>query len=182
MESLSEISTQQWVKDLEAPLSRYALSLGLSSHDAQDVVQEGLIALAGALDKNRGAILNPKAYAFTIVRNNANKHFRNRARRSEVEILEDHPEPEEELDKFEEPLLKETFRQAYAGLSDSDRDLIRKYYLEGWTYEQLGDELGCTAQNAWKTVKKIVSQILAGEVKRALSLADPDFAKELFKD
>jgi len=181
MESLSELSTQEWISDLEAPLSRYALSLGLSSHDAQDVVQEGLIALTGAMDKNRGSIRNPKAYAFTIVRNNANKHFRDRARRNEVEILEDHPEPREDLDKFDEPLLKETFRQAYAGLSESDRDLIRKYYLEGWTYEQLGEELGCTAQNAWKTVKKIVSQILAGEVKKALSKADPDFAKELFK-
>jgi len=169
------------LKELEAPLLRYAASLGLSTHDAEEAVQEGLVALARTMDKASEAIRNPKAYAFTIVRNLANRHFRMAARRNEVEMPEEHAETPELPDKFDDPLLKETFRDAFANLSAVERSLLERYYVERWTYEQIGAELGCSAQNAWKTIKKIVSQILAGEVRKALTKADPDFAKELFR-
>ena len=181
METVSENRTDEsWVEELEAPLSRYALSLGLSSHDAQDAVQESLIAFLRILDGTPESIRNPKAYAFSILRNNANKRFFTRSRRNEVEIPEEHPAVEVENDLFEDSLLKQSFQTAYAKLSNKEHDLLQKYYVERWTYDEIGAELGCSAQNVWKTIKKIVSQILAGELKRVLTKADPDFAKELF--
>lgn len=170
----------EWVSSLEAPLQRYARSLGLASHDAEDAVQDALISLVQTLEGKPESIQNPKAYAFTIVRNNANKRFRDRARRNEVEMPEDHPEQSAQPDKFEEPLLKKSFKQAYSKLSSQERDLIRKYYVEGWTYDRLGKEMGCSAQNVWKLLKKIVSKILAGELRKTLTQIDPEFAKELF--
>ncbi len=45
-----------WIRELEGPLTRYAASLGLNPHDAQDAVQDGLIALVRAVSKNPEAI------------------------------------------------------------------------------------------------------------------------------
>jgi len=52
--------------------------------------------------------------------------------------------------------------------------------VEHRTYEEIGNEMGCTAQNAWKRIKKIVSQVLASGVRKELAQTDPDLAKELF--
>ncbi len=182
MESTSEPNTHEvWIRELQAPLLRYAVSLGLSSHDAEDAVQEGLIALARALDRHPDSIQNPKAYAFTIIRNNANKRFRERARRKEVELPGDLPPQEAAEEPFENPVLIDSFRRAFAGLSTTERGLLQQYYVERLTYDQIGAELGCSAQNAWKTIRKIVSQILAGEMRKALTEADPELARELFR-
>lgn len=180
MESPQESNNpEDWINELRGPLTRFALSLGLSSHDAEDAVQDGLIALVRTLEKKPDSILNPKAYAFTIIRNNANKRFRERTRRNEVEMPEHLPEIPDEDDIYQEPLIRKAFQSAYANLSVLERDLLQKYYVEKWTYEQIGSELGCSAQNAWKTIKKIVSNTLTGEVRKALALTDPQLAKEL---
>lgn len=182
MQSTTETNGHEgWICELQAPLFRYAVSLGLSSHDAEDAVQEGLIALARALDKHPDSIQNPKAYAFTSIRNNANKRFRERSRRKEIEMSDDHPAQEASEEPFENPVLVESFRQAFDKLSSTECRLLQQYYVERWTYEQIGSELGCSAQNAWKTIKKIVSQILAGELRNALTKADPELARELYR-
>ena len=169
-----------WINELRSPLTRFALSLGLSSHDAEDAVQDGLIALVRTLEKKPDSILNPKAYAFTIIRNNANKRFRERTRRNEVEMPEHLPETPDEDDIYEEPVLKQSFQTAYSKLSALERNLLRMRYVERWTLKQIGAELGCSAQNAFKTIKKIVSNTLTGELKKALAQIDPDLANELF--
>lgn len=169
-----------WIRELEGPLTRYAASLGLSSHDAQDAVQEGLITLVRTMDKNPDSIKNPQAYAFTVVRNNANRHFRERSRRKEVELPADLLALEANDSGHDEAPLMESFRIAYSRLTKEDADLLHKYYVQHQTYEEIGNQLGCTAQNAWKTIKRIVSQVLANEVKKELEQTDPEFAKELF--
>lgn len=181
MESAEETKNpEDWIRELKSPLTRFALSLGLSIHDAQDAVQDTLIALTRALEEKPNDIRNPKAYAYTTVRNNANRWFRNRNRRNEVEMPEHLPETPDEDNIYQEPVLKKSFRSAYANLSVLERSLLQKYYVEKWTYEQIGSELGCSAQNAWKTIKKIVSNTLTGEVRKALNQVDPGLAKELF--
>ncbi len=169
-----------WILELEGPLTRYAASLGLNLHDAQDAVQDGLISLVRTANKNPESIRNPKAYAFTVVRNNANRHFRERSRRKEVELPENLLALEANDSDSDEVPLMESFKVAYTKLSKIDADLLHKYYVENRTYEEIGTEMGCTAQNAWKTIKKIVSQVLANEVRKELAQTDPDFAKELF--
>ncbi|MCP5537695.1 MAG: RNA polymerase sigma factor [Akkermansiaceae bacterium] len=139
-----------------------------------------MTALFQTLEKNPDSVRTPKAYAFTIVRNNANKRFRDRTRRNEVEIPEHLPETPDEDDIYQEPLVRQSFQSAYANLSTLERSLLQKYYVEKWTYEQIGSELGCSAQNAWKTIKKIVSNTLTGELRKALYQVDPDLANELF--
>ena len=171
---------ESWIAELQAPLFRFALSLGLATQDAEDVVQDALVALHRTLERKPGSIGNLKAYAFTILRNNANRRFREKTRRNEVEMPEEHPEQEVHLEKLEEPLLMESFKQAYAKLLPQERNLIQKYYVDGWTYDRIAQEMGCSAQNVWKLLKKIVSKVLAGELRKALHESDPDFAKELF--
>lgn len=181
MESLSKASdSNELIRELEGPLTRYAASLGLNPHDAQDTVQDGLITLVRTMDKNPDSIKNPKAYAFTIVRNNTNRHFRERSRRREVELPADLIALEANESNHDEVPLMESFRVAYSKLSKGDADLLHKYYVEHRTYEEIGNEMGCTAQNAWKTIKKIVSQVLASGVRKELEQTDPDLAKELF--
>jgi RNA polymerase sigma factor (sigma-70 family) len=170
----------QWIRELEGPLTRYAVSLGLNSHDAQDSVQDGLITLLRTMGKNPDSIKNPKAYAFTIVRNSVNRHFRERSRRKEVELPTDLLAIESNDSNPDEVPLMESFQVAYSKLSKVDADLLHKYYVEHRTYEEIGNEMGCTAQNAWKTIKKIVSQVLASGMRKELERTDPDFAKELF--
>jgi RNA polymerase sigma factor (sigma-70 family) len=169
-----------WIRELEGPLARYAASLGLNPHDAQDAVQDGLIALVRTVSKNPETVKNPKAYAFTIVRNNANKLFRERSKRKEVELPEEILALEANDSLHDEIPLMESFRAAYSRLSQEDAALLHKYYVEHQTYQDIANEMGCTAQNVWKTIKKIVSQILATEVRKELERTDPDFAKELF--
>lgn len=181
MEPLSKTGVgDDWIRELEIPLTRYAASLGLNPHDAQDAVQDGLTALVRTLEKKPESIRNPKAYAFTIVRNNANKHFRNRSRRKEVELPDDLLTPEANDSGHDEVPLMESFQIAYSKLSKVDAGLLHKYYVEHRTYEEIGNEMGCTAQNAWKTIKKIVTQVLANDVRKELEQTDPDLAKELF--
>lgn len=181
MEPLSKATDRNdWIRELEGPLTRYAASLGLNSHDAQDAVQDGLITLVRTMDKNPDSIKNPQAYAFTVVRNNANRHFRERSRRKEVELPADLLAHEANDSGNDEVPLMESFRVAYSKLTKEDADLLHKYYVERQTYEEIGNEMGCTAQNAWKTIKKIVSQVLANEVRKELEQTDPEFAKELF--
>ncbi|MEN8714582.1 MAG: RNA polymerase sigma factor [Verrucomicrobiales bacterium] len=171
---------ESWIAELQAPLFRFALSLGLATQDAEDVVQDALVALHRTLEKKPGSVENVKSYAFTIVRNNANRRFREKARRNEVEMTEEHPDQEVHTESLEEPLLMESFKQAYAKLLPQEREIIQKYYVDGWTYARIGNEMGCSPQNVWKLIKKIVSKILAGELRKVLHESDPDFAKELF--
>lgn len=173
-------SFESLLLELKGPLTRFTLSLGLSVPDAEDAVQTGFIALTRAIEKNPASIRNPKAYAFTIVRNNANKIFRDRTRRNEVEIPENLPVAEEEPDDLQEPSVREAFTKAYENLSDSERSLLHKYYVLGWTYDRIGQELECSAQNVWKSIKKITSTVLAGEVRKTLSRTDPELANKLF--
>ena len=90
------------------------------------------------------------------------------------------PETPDEDDIYEEPVLKQSFQTAYSKLSALERNLLRMRYVERWTLKQIGAELGCSAQNAFKTIKKIVSNTLTGELKKALAQIDPDLANELF--
>lgn len=171
---------ESWIAELQAPLFRFALSLGLATHDAEDIVQNALVSLHRQLTKKPGSVENVKSYAFTIVRNNANRHFRVKAQKNEVEMPEEHPDQEVHMESLEEPLLMESFKQAYAKLLPQEREIIQKYYVDGWTYARIGNEMGCSPQNVWKLIKKIVSKILAGELRKVLHESDPDFAKELF--
>ena len=176
---LSEPPTEDFIRELEAPLQRYACGIGLSQHDSEDVVQEALLRFTKALQQNR-SIRNPKAYAFAIVRNCAMQKLRQSSRRKEVEISDEHPNEPDQASIFEDPSLKEAFRRAYAGLSAPDRVLLRKYYCDGWNLREIGEELGCSPQYVWKVLKKVVTQTLAGEVRNALNESDPHLAEELF--
>lgn len=181
MESPADISLKNLLEELKPQLLRYAQSMGLSAHDAEDAVQDGLIAMSQRIDQDAASIRNPKAYAFTVVRNNAFQKFRQQSRRNEVELTEDHQqEGETPPDAIEEPALAEAFRKAFTSLTKMQRQLIQKRYFEQMTLDEIGAELGCTPQNAWKLLKKTTSVVLKGEVRVALTEIDPDLANELF--
>lgn len=181
MESPAEISLKTLLEELKPQLLRYAQSMGLGAHDAEDAVQDGLIAMSQRIDQDAAGIRNPKAYAFTVVRNNAFQKFREQSRRQEVELTEfNQREDEEPPDAMKEPQLAEAFRKAFASLTTMQRQLLQKRYIDGLTLEEIGTELGCTPQNAWKLLKKTTEVVLKGGIRTALTEIDPDFANELF--
>ncbi len=99
--------------------------MSLSAHDAEDAVQDGLIALLQRIEQDAASIRNTKDYAFTVVRNNAFQMFRERSRRQEVELTEfNQPEGEEPPDKMKEPQLEEAFRNVFPSLSTMQRELL----------------------------------------------------------
>lgn len=181
MASPADNSLNPLLEELKPQLLRYAESMGLNAHDAKDAVQDGLIAMSQRFERDAASIRNPKAYAFTVVRNNAFQKFREQSRRQEVELTEfNQREDEGPPDAMEEPQLAEAFRKAFASLTTMQRELLHKRYVEEMTLEEIGAELGCTPQNAWKLLKKTTSVILKGEIRTALTEIDPDFAHELF--
>jgi len=149
MESPADISLKNLLEELKPQLLRYAQSMGLSAHDAEDAVQDGLIAMSQRIDQDAASIRNPKAYAFTVVRNNAFQKFRERSRRQEVELTEfNQQEDEAPPDAMGEPQLAEAFSKAFASLTKMQRQLLQKRYVDEMTLEEIGAELGCTPQNA----------------------------------
>jgi RNA polymerase sigma factor (sigma-70 family) len=181
MESARQPESHSELNELQPQLMRFAQALGLSSHDAQDAVQDAILAIQRTLEKSDG-IENLKAYAYRVVRHNVYGRFRQRNRRKEVEFMDHHLEAEESTapDKFDDPIVNAAFAKAYAGLTEAERALIRMRYVQNRTLAEIGAVLGCTGQNAWKSIKRIIEVKLRSALKQAIEESDPDFAREIF--
>lgn len=132
--------------DVAPELERYALRLGLSPSEADDVVSESFATLLSLEDGRLARIENVRAYLFTMVRNLAARTAQRRGR-----VV---PVPDEELD---EPVVSEDSlvaaedyglaRAAFADLTRSQQDVLRLTLVDRLSAREAAARLGISPTN-----------------------------------
>jgi len=150
-------------------LFRYARTLTARREDAEDVLQEALLAALRSVDRFRGDA-SPKTWLFTILRHAAYRLNRRQAQapRASGDLEElgraagwggDDPETLASLAQDRERL-----RQALDSLGADDREILLLRDIEGMSGEQAGAVLGL-AQAAMKSRLHRARLRLAGAIR-----------------
>jgi RNA polymerase sigma-70 factor (ECF subfamily) len=146
--------------ELRKPLLRYLICLGLSSDEAQDVVQDAFVSLQQHLALG-GTQENIRGWLFRVAHNQTRNRQRSYHRRfgepldSEMDFLVADGTPEEAV------LEKEKFRRLRAAiglLTETEREclLLR---AGGLRYREIGDVLGLATSTVGDTVERAVKKL-----------------------
>jgi RNA polymerase sigma-70 factor, ECF subfamily len=147
-------------RELRKPLLRYLVCLGLSSDEAQDVVQDAFLVLHRHLASG-GSQENIRGWLFRVAHNQArnrqNRYDRNFSAPSDPELdaVLDEATPERAV------LEKEKFRQlgkAIRLLSASEREclLLR---ASGLRYREISEVLGIATSTVGDTVDRAIKKL-----------------------
>ncbi len=147
-------------RELRQPLLRYLVCLGLTSDEAQDVVQEAFLCLHRHLASN-GSRENIRAWVFRVAHNRARNHQGSYHRRFgepldlETDARRDETTPEGIV------LEKEKFRRlgkAVILLSDSEREclLLR---AGGLRYREISEALGIPTSTVGDTIERAIRKL-----------------------
>jgi len=147
-------------RELRKPLLRYLVSLGLSSDEAQDVVQDAFVSLQRHLTSG-GSQENIRSWVFRVAHNRARNRQNSYHRRlgeplnAEVDSISDDATPERAV------LRKEKFQQlrkAILLLTQAEREcqLLR---AGGLRYREIGDVLGIATSTVGETVERAVKKL-----------------------
>ena len=147
-------------RELRKPLLRYLVSLGLSSDEAQDVVQDAFVSLQRHLAAG-GSQENIRSWVFRVAHNQARNRQNSYHRRfaealdAGVDTIADEATPERAV------LEKEKFRQlrqAIVLLTQSEREclLLR---AGGLRYREIGDVLGMATSTVGETVERAIKKL-----------------------
>jgi RNA polymerase sigma-70 factor (ECF subfamily) len=163
--SLSRLSTgaceaTTLYRELRKPLLRYLVCLGLSSDEAQDVVQDAFLILHRHLAAG-GSQENIRGWLFRVAHNQArnrqNRYDRNFSAATDAEIgaISHEATPERAV------LEKEKFRllgKAIRLLSASEREclLLR---ASGLRYREIGEVLGMATSTVNDTVDRAIKKL-----------------------
>jgi len=154
----SEVTTLY--RELRKPLLRYLMCLGLTSDEAQDVVQDAFISLQLHLASN-GAQENIRGWLFRVAHNQARNRQTSYHRRfgepidTEIDFLANDATPEQAV------LEKEKFRRLAAGirkLTKPEREclLLR---AGGLRYREIGEVLGMATSTVGDTVERAIKKL-----------------------
>ena len=154
----SEVTTLY--RELRKPLLRYLVCLGLSSDEAQDVVQDAFLSLQRHLASD-GKQENTRGWLFRVAHNQArNRQASYHRRFSEpldggMDFLADDATPEQRV------LEKEKFRRLAAAmrlLTESEREclLLR---AGGLRYREIGEVLGMAVSTVGDTVERAIKKL-----------------------
>ena len=154
----SEVTTLY--RELRKPLLRYLVCLGLTSDEAQDVVQDSFLSLQRHLASN-GAEENIRGWLFRVAHNQARNRQTSYHRRfgepldGQMDFLADEATPEQRV------IEKEKFRRLAAGirtLSESEREclLLR---AGGLRYREIGEVLGIATSTVGDTVERAIKKL-----------------------
>jgi RNA polymerase sigma-70 factor, ECF subfamily len=146
--------------ELRKPLLRYLVCLGLSSDDAQDVVQDAFLSLHRHLSAG-GSQENIRSWLFRVAHNQARNHQASYHSRFGDPLepaagwLSDEGTPESAL------LEKEKFQRLSAAirtLASSERDclLLR---ASGLRYREIGEVLGVATSTVGDTVERAIKKL-----------------------
>jgi RNA polymerase sigma-70 factor (ECF subfamily) len=146
--------------ELRKPLLRYLVCLGLSSDEAQDVVQDAFLSLQRHLALD-GTQENIRAWLFRVAHNQARNRQSSYHRRfsepleSQMDFLADDATPEQRV------LEKEKFRRLAAAirlLTESEREclLLR---AGGLRYREIGEALGMAVSTVGDTVERAIKKL-----------------------
>ena len=147
-------------RELREPLLRYLVCLGLSSDEAQDVVQDTFLSLHRHLTAG-GPQDNIRGWVFRVAHNQARNRQGSYHRRFgepldvEIESLLDEATPERVV------LEKEKFRRlakAIESLTQSEREclLLRS---AGLRYREIGDALAIPTSTVGDTVERAIKKL-----------------------
>src|ERR1700731_251405 len=147
-------------RELRKPLLRYLVCLGLSSDEAQDVVQDAFLSLQRHLG-SVGTQENIRGWLFRVAHNQARNRQTSYHRRfseplhGEMDFLADDATPEQRV------LEKEKFRRLAAAirlLTESEREclLLR---AEGLRYREIGEVLGVAVSTVGDTVERAIKKL-----------------------
>jgi RNA polymerase sigma-70 factor (ECF subfamily) len=147
-------------RELRKPLLRYLVCLGLSSDEAQDVVQDSFVSLQHHLAAD-STQENIRGWLFRVAHNQARNRQSSYQRRfgepldSEMDFVAPDATPEKVV------LEKEKFRRLRAAiglLSESEREclLLR---AGGLRYRVIGDVLGLATSTVADTVERAIKKL-----------------------
>jgi RNA polymerase sigma-70 factor, ECF subfamily len=147
-------------RELRKPLLRYLVCLGLSTDEAQDVVQDAFLSLQRHLASG-GPQENIRGWVFRVAHNQARNRQNSYHRRfgepldAEVEFVAGGATPEKAV------LEKEKFRQlakAVGTLTASEREclLLRS---GGLRYREIGEVLGMATSTVGATVERAIKKL-----------------------
>jgi RNA polymerase sigma-70 factor (ECF subfamily) len=147
-------------RELQKPLLRYLVCLGLSRDEAQDVVQDAFVSLQRHLAAN-GSKESIKSWLYRVAHNQARNRQKSYARRfgapldEGVEAIPDGETPERTV------LVKEKFQRlqkAMKLLSETERQclLLRS---GGLRYREIGDVLGLAVSTVGDTVERAIKKL-----------------------
>ena len=147
-------------RELRKPLLRYLICLGLTSDEAQDVVQDAFLSLQQHLASGRPQD-NIRSWVFRVAHNQARNHQNSYHRRfgepleAGIESVAQDPTPERIV------LEKERFRRLAKEmrlLTDSERQclLLR---AEGLRYREIGEVLELSTSTVGDTVERAIRKL-----------------------
>lgn len=142
---------------------------------AEDIAQEAITRAIASLAAGRETpISDPGAFVYGIARHLIADMHRREARRVALEGV---PEPiEPKPDALERAIAadeRERVRHAMSGLAEPDRQILRLFFVQGLTAEEVGVRFGETAI----TIRKRKSRALA-RLRQAFLGGGHDFAAE----
>jgi RNA polymerase sigma-70 factor, ECF subfamily len=146
-------------RELRKPLLRYLVCLGLSSDEAQDVVQDAFLRLQRHLASGRSQD-NIRGWVFRVA-HNAARNRQNSYHRRFGEPLDDKIDVTDEATPERLVLEKEKFRRlakAIQLLTESEREclLLR---AGGLRYREIGEVLGIPTSTVGDTVERAVRRL-----------------------
>lgn len=147
-------------RELQKPLLRYLVCLGLSRDEAQDVVQDAFVSLQRHLAAN-GSKESIRSWLFRVAHNQARNRQMSYQRRfsapldAGIEAIPDHKTPERAV------LEKEKFQRlekAMGLLSGPEREclLLR---AGGLRYREIGEVLGIATSTVGDTVERAIKKL-----------------------
>jgi RNA polymerase sigma-70 factor (ECF subfamily) len=157
---------QQWLERQRGRLFRIALSVLRNHEEAEDVVQETLLAFVRIA--RRSEIRAPEAYLARAVRWNAVKH---RARRRRHPALDGVAEPG--VDDRPNRLDAIELERAIAGLPLAQQTVIRLRFYLGLTFQEIGTNLSISTNTAASRTRYALANL-----RRQLGGSRPSSTKE----
>ena len=126
----------------------------ISFEDAEDIVQESSMVLLENLEKGKVKTLDAN-YFYKICRNQAT-HFL-RTKQSEVTCEEEFPDVLDFDDESHSKRLREEKLELILGeLSESEQQILRLFYWEGKSLNEIAKMMGYRSEDSAKTLKSRV--------------------------
>lgn len=147
-------------RELRKPLLRYLVCLGLSTDEAQDVVQDAFLGLHRHLAAG-GAQDNIRSWLFRVAHNQARNRQQSFHRRlsapldPEIHSAIDHATPERAMLEQEKLARVE---QAMAKLAESERECVL-LRAGGLRYREIGEVLGLPTSTVADTVARAIKKL-----------------------
>jgi len=147
-------------RELRKPLLRYLVCLGLTSDEAQDVVQDAFLSLHRHLSSG-GSRENIRGWLFRVAHNGARNRQNRYDRRFSAPMDPELDGPADDATPERAVLEKEKFLQlerAMAQLTPTEKECVL-LRAEGLRYREIGEVLGLATSTVGDTVERAIRKL-----------------------